>query len=77
MNSLLFFSIILSIIVTFMLIYVSTLHLFPKEWRDRVNSNTRSINPKYNNDSLTGFIIIILTAVTSISWTIYFYFYLF
>ena len=52
---------------------MSTLHLFPKEWREKVNSNKRSLNPKFNNDSITGIIIIILSSVMIVLWSIYFY----
>ncbi len=73
MPNLFFINILITFTVIFLLIYVSTLHLFPKEWRERVNSNKKSFNPKFNNDSITGIVIIILSAVMVILWTTYFY----
>lgn len=77
METILYTSIIFSILDIFLIIYASTLHLFPKEWRDRVNSNPNSLNPKYNNESITGILIILLTIVVCFSWSIYFYFFIF
>ena len=77
MEVMLYISIVISIIDLFLIIYASTLHLFPQEWRDRVNSNPRSLNPKYNNESLTGILIILLTIAVCFCWAIYFYFYIF
>lgn len=77
MEQLLYASIITSLIDIFLIIYAFTLPLFPNEWRERVNSNPRSLNPRYNNESLTGFIIILLTIITCLCWAIYFYCYLF
>ena len=73
MPNLFFINILITFTVIFLLIYVSTLHLFPKEWRERVNSNKKSLNPKFNNDSITGIVIIILSAVMVILWATYFY----
>ena len=73
MPNLFFINILITFSVIFLLIYVSTLHLFPKEWREKVNSNKRSLNPKFNNDSITGIVIIILSAVMVILWSTYFY----
>ena len=73
MPNLFFINIIITFSVIFLLIYVSTLHLFPKEWREKVNSNKKSLNPKFNNDSITGIVIIILSAVMVILWSTYFY----
>ena len=73
MPNLFFINILITFSVIFLLIYVSTLHLFPKEWREKVNSNKKSLNPKFNNDSMTGIVIIILSAVMVILWSTYFY----
>ena len=73
MPNLFFINILITFSVIFLLIYVSTLHLFPKEWREKVNSNKKSLNPKFNNDSITGIVIIILSAVMVILWATYFY----
>ena len=69
MPNLFFINILITFSVIFLLIYVSTLHLFPKEWREKVNSNKKSLNPKFNNDSITGIVIIILSAVMVILWS--------
>ncbi len=73
MANLFFINILITFSLILLLIYVSTLHLFPKEWRDKVNSNKKSLNPKFNNDSITGIVIIILSAVMVILWSTYFY----
>ena len=73
MPNLFFINILITFSVIFLLIYVSTLHLFPKDWREKVNSNKKSLNPKFNNDSLTGIVIIILSAAMVILWSTYFY----
>jgi len=71
-----FISIILSFLSLFLIIYAFTLPLFPEEWRKKVNSKPNSLNPKYNNEPLTGVLIIIISAVTLISWSIFLYNYL-
>ena len=73
----LYIAILLSLTTLFLLIYAFTLHLFPKKWQDMVNSKPESLNPKYNNSSLTGILIIIISAITCASWSIFFYSYLF
>jgi hypothetical protein len=73
----LFSSIILSFLSLFLIIYAFTLPLFPVEWRKKVNSKPNSLNPKYNNEPLTGILIIIVSAITFISWSIFLYNYLF
>ncbi len=73
MLNLLFFCAVLTLVLIFLIIYSSTLHLFPREWRDKVNSNNNSLNPRYNNESLTGILIIILAAIVIVMWSIYFY----
>jgi cellulose synthase/poly-beta-1,6-N-acetylglucosamine synthase-like glycosyltransferase len=73
----LFSSIILSFLSLFLIIYAFTLSLFPVEWRKKVNSKPNSLNPKYNNEPLTGILIIMVSAITFISWSIFLYNYLF
>ena len=72
----LYASIIFSFLSLFLVIYAFTLPLFPEEWRKKVNSRPNSLNPKYNNESLTGILIIVISAITFISWSIFFYNYL-
>tara|TARA_B100000795_G_scaffold207680_1_gene161155 strand:+ start:1496 stop:1720 length:225 start_codon:yes stop_codon:yes gene_type:complete len=72
----LYTSIILSFLSLFLIIYAFTLRLFPEEWRKKVNSKPNSLNPKYNNESLTGILIIIISAITFMSWSIFLYSYL-
>lgn len=68
----LFISIVLSLLVAFLMIYAFTLPLFPKDWREKVNSKPNSLNPKYNNESITGILIILLSSIALVSWIIYF-----
>ena len=77
MDHILFISIALTILSIFLIIYAFTLPLFPDEWRKKVNSNKNSLNPKHNNESLTGALIIIVSAAACLFWGYYFYFYIF
>ena len=77
MDYLLYLSIVLSILAIFLIIYAFTLPLFPDEWRKKVNNNQNSLNPKHNNESLTGALIIIVSAAACLLWGYYFYFYIF
>ena len=61
MENILFTSVVLTLINVFLLIYISTLHLYPKAWIDKTNSNPKSWNPRVNNQACTG----ILVTVTS------------
>jgi len=70
MNQLLFFSIVITIFDLFLIIYAFTLPLYLKSWRKKVNK-------KYNNDTSTGIAILFITLASSVSWIIYFYFYIF
>jgi len=72
----LYTSIIFSFFSLFLIIYAFTLPLFPEEWRKKVNSKPNSLNPKYNNESLTGILIIIISAITFVCWSIFLYSYL-
>ena len=73
MRTLFFICIVLTLLDVFLIVYAWTLPLFPQEWRDKVNRNPRSLNPSTNNDSLTGMLIILLTAVTCSLWAVLFY----
>ena len=73
---LLYVSTLLTLLSLFLIIYAFTLPLFPDEWRKKVNSRPNSLNPKYNNESLTGILIIIITAITFICWSIFLFDYL-
>ena len=77
MKFLLFFSSISSFVLLFLIIYAWTLPLFPKDWNERVNSNTKSLNPKLNNNAITGAIIIILSSLVLILWSVFLYLNLF
>jgi len=66
-----------SLITLFLIIYAFTLPFFPDEWRSKVNSNPQSLNPRYNNESITGIVIILFSAVALIGWISYLYLYLF
>ena len=73
---LLYISILFSLLSLFLIVYAFTLPLFPEEWRIKVNSRPHSLNPKYNNESLTGILIIIVSAIAFICWSIFLYDYL-
>lgn len=77
MNLFLYICIVLTLIDAFLIIYAWTLQFFPKEWRDKVNSEPNSMDPSVNNDSLTGMLIIIVTAVVCTLWGLFFYWFLF
>jgi hypothetical protein len=49
MENILFTSVVLTLVNVFLLIYISTLHLYPKAWIDKTNSNPKSRNPRVNN----------------------------
>ena len=71
MSPLLFLCIACSLWLVLLIVYASTLPLFPKEWRKRVNSNTGSLNPKVNNDALTGVVVILSAIVAFVLWLMY------
>ena len=62
MENILFTSVVLTLINVFLLIYINTLHLYPKAWIDKTNSKPKSWNPRVNNQSCTG----VLVTVTSL-----------
>ena len=63
MEKFLFFSIIVSALNVFIIVYAYSLNFFPKKWRKKVDQ-----------DSLVGFAFIFFTMLTMFSWIIYFYF---
>tara|TARA_B100001029_G_C15000587_1_gene417820 strand:+ start:909 stop:1118 length:210 start_codon:yes stop_codon:yes gene_type:complete len=63
MEKFLFFSIIVSALNVFIIVYAYSLNFFPKKWRKKVDQ-----------DSLVGFALIFFTMLTMFSWIIYFYF---
>ena len=71
MDVILYLCIILTLLVLFLIVYAWTLPMFPDEWRKKVNSNLKSYNPRYNNDAITGFLIIIIAIAALIMWLIY------
>ena len=73
MNQLYFICIIMTLFDAFLIVYAWTLPLFPQAWRDRVNSVPDSLDPRVNNDSLTGMLIILVTAATCALWALLFY----
>ena len=73
MEQLLFACILMTLIDAFLIVYSWTLPLFPKAWRERVNSMPNSLDPRVNNDSLTGMLIILVTAATCALWALLFY----
>ena len=62
MEKFLFFSIIVSALNVFIIVYAYSLNFFPKKWRNKVDQ-----------DSLVGFALIFFTMLTMFSWIIYFY----
>ena len=73
MKTLLYLCILTTLIDVFLLVYAWTLPLFPQSWRDKVNRDHGSLNPSVNNDSITGMVIILVTAVTCSLWAVLFY----
>ena len=73
MRTLFFLCIAMTLFDVFLLVYAWTLPMFPKEWRDRVNRSPRSLNPSTNNDSLTGMLLILVTALTCCCSAVLFY----
>ena len=66
MEKFLFFSIIVSALNIFILIYSFSLQFFPNKWRKKVNQ-----------DTIVGLAIIFSTLITMFAWIIYFYFKIF
>ena len=73
METLLFTSVILTLVNVYLLIYISTLWLYPKDWIAKTNSQPRSFNPRVNNQACVGITVTITAALMCVSWGIYFY----
>jgi hypothetical protein len=66
MDKFLFFSIAVTALNIFIIVYAYSLNFFPKKWRKKVNQ-----------DTLVGLALIFVTMLTMFSWIIYFYFKIF
>tara|TARA_Y100000768_G_scaffold46526_1_gene30327 strand:- start:69 stop:281 length:213 start_codon:yes stop_codon:yes gene_type:complete len=66
MDKFLFFSIIVTALNIFIIVYAYSLNFFPKKWRKKVNQ-----------DTLVGLALIFITMLTMFCWIIYFYFKIF
>ena len=66
MDKFLFFSIIVTALNIFIIVYAYSLNFFPKKWRKKVNQ-----------DTLVGLALIFITMLTMFFWIIYFYFKIF
>ena len=73
MQSLLFTCVVLTLINVYLLIYINTLWLYPKKWIKKTNSNSRSFNPRVNNQACAGITVTITAALMCVSWAAYFY----
>ena len=61
MDKFLFFSIIVTALNIFIIVYAYSLNFFPKKWRKKVNQ-----------DTLVGLALIFLTMLTMFSWIMFF-----
>ena len=66
MDKFLFFSIVVTALNVFIIVYAYSLNFFPKKWRKKVNQ-----------DTLVGLALIFLTMLTMFSWIMFFYFKIF
>ena len=66
MDKFLFFSIVITALNVFIIVYAYSLNFFPKKWRKKVNQ-----------DTLVGLALIFVTMLTMFLWIIYFYFKIF
>ena len=66
MDKFLFFSIIVTALNIFIIVYAYSLDFFPKKWRKKVNQ-----------DTLVGLALIFITMLTMFCWIIYSYFKIF
>jgi len=66
MEKFLFFSVIVSALNVFIIVYAYSLNFFPKKWKKKVNQ-----------DTLVGLALIFSTMLTMFVWIIYFYFIIF
>ncbi len=77
MENILFTSVVLTLINVFLLIYISTLHLYPEAWIDKTNSKPKSWNPRVNNQACTGVLVTVTSLLMCFSWGAYFYYLIF
>ena len=63
MDKFLFFSIVITILNIFLIVYAYSLNFFPKKWRKKVNQ-----------DTIVGLALIFLTMFTGFLWVFYYYF---
>ena len=73
MNTFLYLCIVFTLLDIFFIVYAWTLQFFPAEWRRKVNRNPNTLNPDGNNDSMTGMVIILTTAIACALWASFFY----
>ena len=73
MDTFLYLCILMTLLSVFLVVYAWTLPLFPQNWRDQMNSDPGSLDPRKNNDSLTGVAIILVSALTCSMWASLFY----
>ena len=66
MDKFLFFSIVVTALNVFIIVYAYSLNFFPKKWRKKVNQ-----------DTLVGLALIFVTMLTMFLWILYFYFKIF
>ena len=66
MDKFFFFSIVVTALNIFIIVYAYSLDFFPKKWRKKVNQ-----------DTLVGLALIFITMLTMFCWIIYFYFKIF
>jgi len=66
MDKFLFFSIVVTALNVFIIVYAYSLNFFPKKWRKKVNQ-----------DTLVGLALIFITMLTMFSWILYLYFKIF
>ena len=76
MQTLLYTSVVLTLINVYLIIYIGTLHLYPKAWTEKTNSNPRSLNPRVNNQTCVGITVTITALLMCFSWGIYFYYFI-
>ena len=66
MDKFLFFTIVVTALNVFIIVYAYSLNFFPKKWRKKVNQ-----------DTLVGLALIFITMLTMFSWILYLYFKIF
>ena len=66
MDKFLFFSIVVTALNVFIIVYAYSLKFFPEKWRKKVNQ-----------DTIVGLALIFSTMLTMFAWIIYFYYKIF